>query len=77
MTSIYLTECNTKSYGVTFQMNGWIKGQKIEVISDDEKNIYCVKPLETISGKSESCMITAMSGAFDKPVFHGNTIFFK
>ena len=30
MTIIYVTENNTKCYGVTFQNNGWIKVQKIE-----------------------------------------------
>ena len=33
-----------------------------------------MKPLETFLGKSESCMMTAMSGAFDKSVFDENTI---
>ena len=28
-------------------------------------------------GKSESCLLTALSGAFDKPVFDGNTILLK
>ena len=28
-------------------------------------------------GKSEFCLLTAMSGAFDKPVFDGNTIHLK
>ena len=28
-------------------------------------------------GKSESCLMTALSGAFDKPVFDGNTILLK
>ena len=74
MTIIYVTEYNTKCYGVTFQNNGWIKVQKFDDISDDKNTIYCVKPLEIILGKSESCLRTAMSGAFDKPVFDGNTI---
>ena len=47
MTILYLTEHNTKCYGVTFQSIGWIKVQKFEDISDDENNIYCAKPLET------------------------------
>ena len=38
---IYLTEYNTRCYGVTFQNNGWIKVQKFEDISDDENKIYC------------------------------------
>ena len=74
MTVLYLTEYNTRCYGVAFQNNGWIKVQKFEDISDDEYNIYCVKPLETFLGKGEACDLTLMSGAFDKPVFDGNTI---
>ena len=77
MTIIKVTEYNTKSYGITFQNNGWTKVQKFENISDDKKTIYCVKPLEMFLGKSESCLMTAMSGAFDKPVFDGNTILLK
>ena len=44
MSVLLLTEYNTRCYGVTFQNNGWIKVQKFEDISDDEYNIYCVKP---------------------------------
>ena len=50
MTVIYLTEYNTRCYGVTFENNGCIKVQKFEDISDDENNIYCVKPLENFFG---------------------------
>ena len=46
MTIIYVTEDNTKCYGVTFQKNGWINVQKYEYISDDKNTIYCLKPLE-------------------------------
>ena len=77
MTIIYVTEYNTKCYGVTFQNNGWIKVHKFEDISDDKKTIYCVEPLEILLGKSESCLMTALSGVFDKPVFDGNTILLK
>ena len=45
MTIIYVTENNTYCYGVTSQINGWIKEQKFEDISDDKITIYCVKPL--------------------------------
>ena len=69
MTIIYVTEYNTKCYGVTLQNNGWIRVQKFKDISDDKNTIKCVKPLEIILGKSESCLMTALSGAFDKPVF--------
>ena len=77
MTKIYVTESNTKCYGVTFQNNGRIKVQKFEDIYDDKNTIFCVKPLKIFLGKSESCMMTAFSGAFDKPVFDGNTILLK
>ena len=77
MTIIYITECNKKCYGVTFENNGWIKVQKFEDISDDKNTIYCVKPLEIFLGKTESCMMTAYSGAFNKLVFDGKTILLK
>ena len=77
MTKIYVTENNCCCYGVTFQNIGYVKKQKFEDISNDENTIYCVKPLEIFLGKSESCLLTAISGAFDKPVFDGNTILLK
>ena len=77
MTVIYLTEYDTKCYGVTFQQNGCIKVQKFDDIPDDENNIYSVKPSGTVSSKSEVCDMTLMSGAFDKLVFDGNTILLK
>ena len=73
MTIIYVTDYNTKCFGVAFQNLGMIKLQKFEDISDDKNNIFCVKPLELFLGKSESCLMTAMSGAFDKAVFDGKT----
>ena len=66
MTIIYLTEHNTRCYIVGFQNNGCVSVQNFGSISDDENNIYCVKPLETFLGKSEVCNRTLMSGAFDK-----------
>ena len=36
MTIIYLTEYNTRCYGVTFQNNGLVGVQKQENISDDK-----------------------------------------
>ena len=77
MTIIYVTDYNTECYGVTFQNNGSIKVQLFEDISDNKNTIYRVKPLEIFLGKSESCMMTAFSGAFNKPVFDGNTILLK
>ena len=45
MTIIYITERNTKCYGVTFQNNGCIKVQNFEDISSDENNVLCVRPI--------------------------------
>ena len=77
MTNINLTKYNTKCYGVTFETKGWIKVQKCEALSDDKNIIYKVNSMETFLGKSESCTMTAMSGAFDKSVFDGNTFLLK
>ena len=77
MTIIYLTEHNTKCYGVTFQKDKCINVQKSEDISDDEKNVFCVKPSEVFLDKSEKCNMTAMSGAFDKTVFDRITFLLK
>ena len=77
MTIIYITEYNTKCCAVTLQNNGWIRVQKIEEIFDDTNTLYCVKPLKIFLGKSESCLMTALLGAFYQPVFDGNTILLK
>ena len=77
MTVIYITEDNCKCYAITFQKNGWVKVQKIEDESLDENNIYTVNPMESLLGKSQSCTMTALSGAFDKVCFDGNTILLK
>ena len=47
MTVIYLTEHNTRCYGVTVQNNECVRVQKFENVSDDENNILCVKSPET------------------------------
>ena len=46
MTIIYVTERNTKCYGVTFQNNECFKVQKFEDISNDENTILNMKPIE-------------------------------
>ena len=66
-----------KISGVSFQNKGWIKVEKFQDIPGNKIIIYCVKPLESFLGKSKSCMMTAMSRAFDKSVFDGNTILHK
>ena len=77
MTVIYITEENCKCYAVTFQNNGWVKVEKFEDESLDENIIYTVNPMETFLGKSQSCSMTASSGAFDKVCFDGNTVLLK
>ena len=78
MTVIYITEDNCKCYAGTFQNNGWVKVQKFEDVSGSAKNIiYSINPRETFLGKSQSCTMTALSGAFDKGCFDGNTILLK
>ena len=77
MTIIYITENNTKRYGVTFQNIGCVKVQKVEGISNDENTIYSVKPMVIFLGRSQVCNMTMFSGAFDKPVLDGNTILLK
>ena len=78
MTAIYITEDNCKCYGVTFQNNGFVQVQQFEDISENNKNIiYSINPMKTFLGKSQSCSMTALSGAFDKNCFDGNTILLK
>ena len=77
MTVIYITEDNCKCYAVTFENKGWVKVQKFEDESLDENIIYTVNPMKTFLGKSQRCSMTALSGAFDKACFDGNTILLK
>ena len=72
-----MTKNNCEQYAVTFKHRGWVKVQKFEDISDDKNIIYMVNPMETFLGKSESCMMTAESGAFNKQVLDCNTILLK
>ena len=74
MTITYITEHNTKCYGVTFQNIECIKVQNLEDISNDENTILNLSSTEASLGKSPACHMTAMSGAFDRTVFDGNTI---
>ena len=77
MTILFLTEHNTEFCGVTFQNHKCIKLQNFEDISDDDNNIFCVKPSEVFIDKNEKCNMTAMSGALDKSVFDRITILLK
>ena len=77
MTVIYLTEYNTKCYAVTLQNKGCIKVQKFRDGSLDGNIIYTVNPIETFLAKSQSCSMTALSGAFNKGCFGENTILLK
>ena len=69
MIIIYITENNTKCYGVTFQNIGYVEVQKLEIISNDENTIFCVKPMRTFLGKSQVFNMTMFSGAFEKKYF--------
>ena len=77
MTVISITENNCECYAVTLQNKGCVKVQKFKDGSFDENIIYTVNPMETLLGKSESCAMTAFSGAFNKKCFDGNTILLK
>ena len=78
MTVIYITEDNCECYAVTFKNKGWVKVQKFEDgKSLDENIIYTVNPMKTFLGKSQRCSMTALSGAYDKGCFDGNTILLK
>ena len=77
MTVIYITENNCECYAVTFENKGWINVQKFKDGSLDKNIIYRVNPMEIFLGKSRSCAMTALSGAFDKGCFDGNTILLK
>ena len=77
MTVIYITENNCECYAVTSENKGWVKVQKFDDESLDENIIYTVNPMETFLGKSKSCSMTALSGAFNKACFDGNTILLK
>ena len=77
MTVIYITENNCECYAVTFQNKGWIKVQKFKDVSLDENIIYTVNPMKLFLGKSQTCSMTACSGAFNKESFDGNTILLK
>ena len=77
MTIIYVTEYNTKCYGMTYQIKGWVKVQKLKDISDDKNFIYEVNPMDVFVGKSQLCDMTEFSGAEAKEVFDGNTILLR
>ena len=77
MTINSITGKNCRCYEVTYKINGCVKVQKFEFISNDETTIYCVKPMRTFLGKSQVCNMTMFSGALNKSVFDGNTISLK
>ena len=77
MTVVYITENSCECYAVTFENKGWVKVQKFKDGSLDENIIYTVNPMKTFLGKSKRCSMTALSGAFDKACFDGNTILLK
>ena len=61
MTIKYITENNSKWYGVTHKNNGDVKVQKIKDISNDENTIYSVKPMRRFLGKSQVCNMKMFS----------------
>ena len=78
MTVIYITENNCECYAVTFENKGFVQVQTFEDVSENDKNIiYSINPMKTFLGKSQRCSMTALSGAFDKGCFDGNTILLK
>ena len=77
MTVIFITEYNSECYGVIFQNNECVKVQKFEDISNDKNTILNIKPIELFVGKNQACFMNAMSGAFDRMVFDGNSILLK
>ena len=79
MTVIYITENKCECYAVTLENNGFVQVQKYEDVSENDKNINpkSINPMKTFLGKSKSCAMTAMSGAFNKACFDGNTILLK
>ena len=77
MTIIYVTENNTKCYGVTSQNKGLVRVQKLRGVSEDKYIIYKADAMEIFLGKIESCEMTEFSVAFDKSVFDGNTVLLK
>ena len=78
MTVIYINENNSKCYAVTFQNNGFIQVQQFEDVFEIERNIiYSINPMKSFLGKSQRCSMTALSDAFDKSCFDGNTILIK
>ena len=77
MTIIYITENNCKCYAVTLQNNNCVSVQNFKDGTLDENIIYTISPIETFLGKSQSCNMTALSGAFDKECFNAKTILLK
>ena len=74
MTIIYVCENNYARLAVTTRNKGWVRVQRLEDVSNDDKIIYEVNPMETFIGKSENCKMTEFSRARNREVFNGNTI---
>ena len=76
MTVLFWKEYNCRRYAVTFEKDGYVIIQNFKEVPDCEKNIWYVKPLRTVLGKSELCRLTEVSGAYDKKKDR-NTILLK
>ena len=74
---MYITENITKCYGVTFQINGCVKVQKFEDISNDENIIYCMKPMRIFLGKSQACIMTISRELLKKNFFDVKLLYLK
>ena len=68
MTIIYVTENNCQCYGVTLQIKGWVRVQKLIDVCEDKKNKYKVNPIKTFLDKNQQCKMTEFSGAKDKSI---------
>ena len=77
MPIVYVTEHDTKSYGVKIENNELVKVQKLKKLFDKENNLLCVKPLEKFLDKCDVTNMLIKLGSLDKSVFSGNTILLK
>ena len=64
MTTIYLPELDTKSFGVKIEDDNAVIVQKIKKIFDEEKNILCVKSFKIFLGKCDVTNMLIKIGSF-------------
>ena len=68
MTILYLTEHDTKSYGVKIEVDEVVIVQKYKNIFDRGNNILCVKPLKKLLGKCDVTNMLKNLGSLDKSI---------